>query len=476
LFDDRHLDGPVRRLDLRRCTWLVAALCAAPLAAQQPAAPASPYAVLAGVVVDSIHGGPLAGAVVVITGTDRQASVDTTGRFQIDSIPPGDHELGVFHPLLDSLNVSVASRNVSLPAGQVTSVVMATPSAATVVALYCSEAERQKGPGAVIGRVLAADNDDPVADATVRYTATWMPLKNLTKNAAIIGKGTFIEDAKPKPDGSFVLCGLPTIGSGTVHATRGQVVTGDMTANVSKWLVATVTLRLDTLKRGTAVVVGRIVDERGMPVPHADVVLAGSRIKTATGDSGRFALRDLPAGSQTIEVRKVGFTATDTALMLSSKSPVEFAMTLRSAPVTLSKVNVAAAREVALERVGFEHRRKVGIGHYLTADQVSNRGAMRFSDLARTIPGLIVRETRSGQQVVLQGRGRSLTNRGCVAYMVDNAPFYDRPPGSIDDFVRPDDIIGVEAYDPAEAPAELVTAPMSCSVIVIWTKATSGGD
>ncbi|HSY82594.1 MAG TPA: carboxypeptidase regulatory-like domain-containing protein [Gemmatimonadaceae bacterium] len=455
---------------------LLGLLLAARLGAQQQPAAASPYAVLAGVVVDSIHGGPLVGAIVVVSGTDRQATVDTTGRFRMDSIPPGDHELGVFHPLLDSLNISVGSKNVTLGAGQVTSVVMATPSAPTVVAVYCSETERQKGPGAVVGRVLTPDSDDPVADATVRYTATWKPLKNLTRNPAIVGLATFIEDAKSKQDGAFVLCGLPTIGSGTVHATRGQVVTGDMAANVSKWLVATVTVRLDTVKRGTAVVVGRIVDEKGAPVPHVDVARAGSHIKTATGDSGRFALRDLPAGSQTIQVRKVGFTATDTALMLSSKSPVEFAMTLHSAAVTLSKVNVDAAREAALERVGFEHRRKAGFGHFLTADDANNRGAVRLSDLARTIPGLIVRETRSGQQVILQGRGKSTSNRGCVAYMVDNAPFYDRPLGSIDDVVRPEDIIGLEVYDAAEAPPALVVAPMNCSVIVIWTKATSGGD
>ena len=67
-----------------RRAWLVSALCAAPLAAQQPAAPAaataaaaSPYAVLTGVVVDSIHGGPLQGAIVTVTGTERHGTTDT---------------------------------------------------------------------------------------------------------------------------------------------------------------------------------------------------------------------------------------------------------------------------------------------------------------------------------------------------------------------------------------------------------------
>ena len=301
-----------------------------------------------------------------------------------------------------------------------------------------------------------------------------MPPAGATPRGAIPMRTLFMKDATVTPTGWFAICGLPTLKGGTVHASRGQITTGEIPADVSKWLVATVTIHLDTLKRGTAVVVGRIVDEKGKPVPHADVELASSHVKTATSDSGTFALRDLPAGSQTIQVRKVGFTATDTALMLSSKSPVQFEMTLRKAPVTLTTVNVAA-REMALERVGFEHRRKIGLGHFLTADDVRNRGGIYFSDLMRTMLGVSVRSTRSGRQVIVPSRTASITGRGCVAYVVDRMPFSDRPLGSIDDFVRPEDIIGVEVYQPSEAPADVVVAP-NCVSIVIWTKATSGGE
>ena len=452
-----------------RCTWFAILFCAAPIAAQQPAA--SPYAALAGVVVDSIHGGALTGAAVVVSGTERSAIVDSTGRFRIDSIPPGDHEIGVFHPLLDSLSISIGSKSVALPAGIVTTVLMSTPSAPTVVAAYCSEEERKRGMGAVVGHVLAVESDDPVKDATVRYTS----LTAIYVSGRQLKRDVFTREVKVKPTGDFALCGLPIVTGGTVRAARGDITTGEMVADISKWLVASVTLRLDTLKRGTAVVLGRIVDDKGKPVAHADVSLAGSRLKTVTGDSGTFALRDLPAGSQTIEVRKLGFGATDTALMLSSKSPVQFDMTLHTAPVTLSTVNVNALREAALVRVGFEDRKKHGLGHYLTEEQVKNRGAVQLSDLMRMMPGFIVRQTRFGQ-VILQGRGQSISNRGCVAYLVDRVPFADRPLGSIDTFVKPDDIIGLEVYDAAEAPADLVVAPMSCAVVVIWTRATSSGN
>jgi Carboxypeptidase regulatory-like domain len=453
-------------------------VCAAPIAAQQPpATSASAYAVLVGAVADSIHGGPLTGALVIVSGTDRQGVVDSTGRFRIDSIPPGDHQLGVFHPLLDSLNVSVSSKSVPMAAGVATSVFMATPSAMTVVGVYCSADERKSGPAAVIGRVLAPDGDDPIPNAVVRYSRTSMPSANDIARGAYRISSTFIKDSPATSAvGVFAICGLPLQGgTGTVHASRGQITTGELAADVSKWLIATVTLRLDTLRRGTAVVLGRLIDDNLRPIAHADIALANSHIKTTTSDSGTFALRDLPAGSQTIQIRKVGFTAIDTALMLSSKSPVQFELRVHQAAVTLSAVNVKAEREAALERVGFEHRRKIGIGRYLTADDMHNRGGEYFSDAMRTVLGLSVRTTRSGRQVIVPSRGASMGGRGCVAYVIDRAPFYDRPPGSIDDFLRPDDVIGVEVYQPSESPADVVTAP-NCVSVVIWTKATSGGQ
>jgi hypothetical protein len=449
-------------------------LLAARISAQQPPAqsPSSPYAVLVGAVIDSIRGGPLTGAIVVISGTDRQATVDSTGRFRIDSIPPGDHELGVFHPLLDSLNISISSKSVPLPAGLVSSIVMATPSAATTVAVYCSEAERQRGPAAVIGRVLAADSDHPIKDATVRYTSVSIEVGKTIG----LRRNTFSREENVKATGEFALCGLPATGGGIVHATRGQIVTGEIVADVSRRLLAIVTLRLDTLKRGTAVVIGRIVDDKGTPIPKADVTLAGSRIKTVTGDGGSFALRDLPAGSQTIQVRKVGFVAVDTALTLSSVSPLQLAMNLHATAVTLNTVNVHAARLAALQRVGFERRRKTGIGQYLTEDEIRSRGKGRLSDVARTIPGLQVRYTSSGLPVIVQGRGASNTLTGCVTYLLDANPYLDRPPGTIDALVRSEDVIGLEVYGPSEVPADLVVTQAgmsSCTLVVIWTRATS---
>src|SRR6185312_3309723 len=59
-----------------------------------------------GIVGDSLHGGPLAGAIILLDGQSREAVTDSIGRFRIDSVSAGRYRVGIFHPVLDSLGTS----------------------------------------------------------------------------------------------------------------------------------------------------------------------------------------------------------------------------------------------------------------------------------------------------------------------------------------------------------------------------------
>src|SRR5262249_34982226 len=74
------------------------------LLAQGAPAP-SQLSALQGFVLDSIHDGGLANAVVIIEGTGRTGITQADGRFRVDSIPVGKHRIMVMHPLLDTLGV-----------------------------------------------------------------------------------------------------------------------------------------------------------------------------------------------------------------------------------------------------------------------------------------------------------------------------------------------------------------------------------
>src|SRR5438552_13497649 len=62
-----------------------------PVSAASRAAPSG----FAGAVFDSVHDGPLVGAVVSVLQTTRRATTDEQGRYRIDSVPAGSYKLGL---------------------------------------------------------------------------------------------------------------------------------------------------------------------------------------------------------------------------------------------------------------------------------------------------------------------------------------------------------------------------------------------
>jgi hypothetical protein len=84
--------------------------------ATQPKSLPRGFATITGVVIDSVRGRPLSGAVVMVDGSLRQGISDSSGHFRIDSVEPGRRQLGVFHPLLDSLSIGITTNPLSLEA------------------------------------------------------------------------------------------------------------------------------------------------------------------------------------------------------------------------------------------------------------------------------------------------------------------------------------------------------------------------
>jgi hypothetical protein len=131
----------------------------------------------------------------------------------------------------------------------------------------------------------------------------------------------------------------------------------------------------------------------------------------------------------------------------------------------LETVRVTAARERALDAVGYARRKRSGLGHYLEGEQI-NTHALHFSDVLRTVPGIRVQTAGMGRQVVTSTRGIN----GCVMFWVDGTPWQSMEPGDIDDFVKPHELGAIEVYSPTNTPAEFQGANRSsCTTIVGWT-------
>lgn len=440
----------------------------------------TPFAVISGTAVDSLRGGYLRGAIVQVTGTSRSAVTDSAGRFRIDSIPPGSHQLEMIHPLLDTLGMSLKTPAMPMKAGDNGRIILAIPSAATVISAKCSPAERARGPAAMVGMVLEADTDNPAAGANV--SLDWVDIEATGKT---FRKTPRLRSARVQDDGSFRICGLPADFSANALAARA----GDSTSLVGVQfapLLAVVTLFLpppdasstatapsssglspETAPRGKASLSGRILSKDGAPVARARVAMDSEGQVAVSGADGTFRVEGIRPGTRTLTVRALGFQPTEVVVAVTSRNAASVVVNLDKFVPVLEDVRISAVRAAALDRVGFAERKARGGGKFFSPEDIATRNPLKLNQLLESASML-----RSG--VAADGR-RYITGRfnGCVRYVVDGMRWLgpDDIDSTPDNFLSGAELGAVEAYDAISAPAEYaITAKGSCSVVLIWTK------
>jgi hypothetical protein len=446
-----------------------------------PTAPASSstFATLQGFVIDSIHKAPLAGALVHVDGTTRNAMTTAEGRYLIDSIPPGNYRLALSHPLLDTIGLVMASPPIALAAGKVMTVDLAVPSSERLVSLLCPAAVLKiRGPAALIGFIRDPDTGGPALGSKVQL---------VFEEADPLGlkKSTRIREASVDSVGGYRICGLPTPMTGKVQVFRNGVSSGEVAASIDDGFLGLRSLSIvikhavvatvagDSGKqtkvfRGSARVTGRVTNKSGQPLAGARVSLQGSGVTTITKPNGEFVLDSLPSGTQALEVRKLGYGAEEVALELASGAPQTVAVTMSDYVPTLETMRIEAERDKGLSDVGYLGRKHSGHGYYMDGDAI-HKEALRFSDVMRTAPGI---------KVVPNGDGRtySITSSrdpmGCVNFVIDGSKWQQMTPGDVDDYLRPDELRAIEIYSPSTTPAEFQDAGRSsCTTVVAWTVA-----
>ena len=121
----------------------ITSFAAAAAAQNPPAAPAARgVAIIHGTVLDSLHEGLLAGALVRVDNSTRESITDSLGRYRIDSVPSGQHRLVVIHPVLDTLSISLVTPPMNFGAGDEHLLDLSVPSGETLVSVFCPAARR----------------------------------------------------------------------------------------------------------------------------------------------------------------------------------------------------------------------------------------------------------------------------------------------------------------------------------------------
>jgi hypothetical protein len=213
------------------------------------------------------------------------------------------------------------------------------------------------------------------------------------------------------------------------------------------------------LLTGTATLSGTVRRADGMPVQAALVRIADAAPVTFTDSLGQYTLTDLPAGSQLLEVKRLGYFAAGLNVDLrngeSSRRDVRL-----SRVVSLDSVHVVAER---LDMQDFELRSKGGFGHHLRAEDIAKRGVSDLASLVRQMPGFRV-EGRGADALVYSAHASEVRGlRACrVNVVIDGNQFLEVG------LLNPDDVRAMEFYTTGMgAPPYFYS---DCGLIVIWTK------
>lgn len=161
-------------------------------------------ATLAGTVRDSL-GRPLAGALVRVVGTHRQAATSPAGAFRLDSLPAGAVSVTVHADGYDAMATLAASRRIELPAGRTTRMDLRAARGADLRREFCPAAAASGRLRGAVVRLVMVDSASFTPMPGVRFLATWSAVQ---ENASGAGSERH-EQAMTDVRGAATFCDLP---------------------------------------------------------------------------------------------------------------------------------------------------------------------------------------------------------------------------------------------------------------------------
>lgn len=215
-----------------------------------------------------------------------------------------------------------------------------------------------------------------------------------------------------------------------------------------------------------ATLTGRVVSAMsGGPLEGARVILESSGRGTFTDPEGRFTIRGVRAGRDTVRVGLMGFAEEQVALSLQPGAITRVTLLLSETVLRVEDISVEV--EGPRDRgklAGFYARKAAGFGRFVTPEEIEARDAQHPSDYLRGVMGVQVGAYRMGRApVTIVRAGGQCT----PTFWVDGVR---NPNVEIDD-LNPDDVLAIEVYrGTSETPSRFGFGGASCGTIVVWTR------
>lgn len=343
-----------------------------------------PTLAVSGIVVDSLTARAIPGASIAVMGTTTTAMAGTDGRFVLPDVLPGEYALSVRTPSLDSIRASSAS-TVVVTVGMAP-LQLKVPTAAQLAASLCGNVlmgASGQGRGGVIGTVV--DPGDTTTLAAVRVIAEWSEI--ITRGTSIDRQGKRME-TKTDATGAFRLCGVPTEVALTVRAlpTRGRSEMAIVRLSPDA-LFASATVSIDRTRDAVATFSGIVVaDSSQRLLADAEVAIPSLSLSARSNSRGEFRLSDIPAGTYEVVARRVGYSALSAPVTFAPNEEEERRLVLRPLTV-LDSVEVTATRTDP-RMLDFEDNKRLGLGHFLTREDLDKNIGRKMGDVLSLTPGL----------------------------------------------------------------------------------------
>jgi hypothetical protein len=201
-----------------------------------------------------------------------------------------------------------------------------------------------------------------------------------------------------------------------------------------------------------------------------------------TNERGEWTIVGAPAGTRVLETRAIGYYADRLVVDVVADAP-PLSVALSTFKAMLETVKITAARVADRFNSGFEERSRAEAGKFLRPADIARRGAIRLSDVFRSVAGTHVGYTsetvhsdmdRAPKQVDFDERlvlMRGIGGRWCQPVIYFNGlAMRELTADDIDNLAELKDLAGIEIYSDATVPGQYQQQMSGCGVILIWTK------
>lgn len=230
---------------------------------------------------------------------------------------------------------------------------------------------------------------------------------------------------------------------------------------------------------------GIITDSTGKPVVAAEVRVDSTQWRSVS-ENGGFTVPRLSPGRHLMVVRSPGYALDSLHFSLDPGESMALTAKLQKL-ATLSVVSVRANADTQVAKrplphdwmEGFAERQKAHTGGtFLDERTIDSKGAMRMTELLRSVPGVQLVPIASdigGNDFKIVMRGTdTVAGESCpIQYYLDGHPFEESD--DVDRLISPHQVAAMEIYSGASQVPEQFKGPHArCGVIVIWS--TSAGS